>query len=66
MIYSQNVGMKFGIDKCTVHKIKRGKIQITEGIKQPNQEKIRRFGEKENYQYLRILGADIIKLAEME
>ena len=32
-----------------------------EGIEFPNQEKIKLFGEKENFEYLRILEAGIIK-----
>ena len=31
----------------------------------PNQDKIRKLGEKETYKYLGILEADIIKLVEM-
>ena len=34
---------------------------MSEGIELPNQEKIRTLGEKENYKYLGILEADIIK-----
>ena len=39
---------------------------MTEGIELRNQRKIRRLGEKEIYKYLRILGADTIKQAEMK
>ena len=58
--------MEFGIEKCAMPVMKSGKRQITEGIELPNQEKIRTFGEKENYKYLGILEADTIKQAEIE
>ena len=38
-IYSQNIGMEFGIEKCASLIMKSGKIRITEGIKLSNQEK---------------------------
>ena len=47
-------------------KIKSGNRQITEGIELPNQEQSRMHGKKENYKYLEILEADIIKQAEMK
>ena len=40
--------------------------QITEGIKLPNQERIRMLGEKENYKYLGKLEVNTIKQAEMK
>ena len=39
---------------------------MTEGIKLPNQEKIRMLGEKETCKYLGILEADTIKQMEMK
>ena len=34
---------------------------MTEGVKLPNQVKIKKLGEKETYKYLEILEADTIK-----
>ena len=48
-IYSQDIGMEFGIEKCTVLIMKSGKWHMTEGMELRNQEKIRTFGEKEAY-----------------
>ena len=53
--------MEFGKEKCTMLRIKKGKIQMTEEIGLPNQERIRILGEKENYMNLRNLEADTIK-----
>ena len=52
--------MEFGIEKCAMLVMKKGK-KITEGIELPSQDKIRILGEKENYKYLGILEADTIK-----
>ena len=43
-----------------------GKLQMTEGIEQRNQEKTRTFGEKDTYKYFEILEADTIKQVEMK
>ena len=46
--------------------IKSEKWPMTEGIELPNQEKIKMYGEKEIYIYLRILEANKIKEVEMK
>ena len=46
-IYSQDIEMEFCIDKCTMLVMKSGKRHITEGTEPTNEEKIRRFEEKE-------------------
>ena len=51
-IYSQDIGMKFGIEKCAMLVMKTGKRHITNGMKLPNQENIRMLGKKETYKYL--------------
>ena len=65
-IYSQNIGMEFGIEKCAMLVIKSGKRQQTVGMERPNQDKIRTLGEKETYKYLGILEADTIKQVEVK
>ena len=65
-IYSQDIGMEFGIEKCALLVMKRGKRHLTDGIELPNQEKIRTLAENETYKYLGILEADTIKQVEMK
>ena len=65
-IYSQNIGMEFGIEKCAMLVMKSGKRHLTDGMELPNQDKIRTFGEKETYKYLGILEADTIEQMEMK
>ena len=38
-IYSQDIGMEFGIEKCANQVMKRGKRHMTEGVELTNQEK---------------------------
>ena len=60
-IYSQDIGMEFGIEKCAMLVMKSGKRHLTDGMELPNQDKIRTLGGKETYKYLDILEADTIK-----
>ena len=54
-IYSQDLRMKFGIEKRVILIIRSGKQHMTERKELPNEEKIRTLGEKETYKYLRIV-----------
>ena len=63
-IYSQDIGMEFGIEKCVIVIMRSRTRHVTERIELPNQEIMRTFGEKETYKYSKILEADNIKLAE--
>ena len=58
--------MEFGIEKHTVLVMKSGSRHLTNGIVQPNQDKIRKLEEKEKYRYLDIWEADIIKQVEIK
>ena len=50
-IYSQDIGMEFGIEKCAMPVMKSGKRHLPDGMELPNQIKIRTLGEKETYKY---------------
>ena len=63
-IYSQDIGMEFGIEKCTMLVMKSGKQNLTDGMELPNQDKIRTLSEA--YKYLSILEVDTIKQVEMK
>ena len=65
-IFSQDIGMEFGIEKCALLVMKSGKRHKTDGIELPNQDKIRTFVENEAYKYLGIMEADTIKQVEMK
>ena len=65
-IYSQDVGMEFGIEKCAMLGMKSGKRYITEGVELQNQVVIKTLGEKETYKYSGILETDTIKQVKMK
>ena len=44
-IYSQDIGMEFGIEKCAMLVMKSGKRHMTDGMKLPNYDKIKTLGE---------------------
>ena len=60
-IYSQDIGMEFGIGKCIMLIMKKGKRETEGEIKLPNQENIGMLGENQNDKGLEILEADTIK-----
>ena len=64
-VISKDIGMEFGIKKCGVVIMKRGKLNKTDGIVLPNGETIKEV-EKDGYKYLRILELDNIKEKEMK
>ena len=63
--YSQDIGMEFGIEECTMMVMKSCKRHTTERVELPNKVVIRTLGEKETQKYLKILEADTMKQAEM-
>ena len=65
-IYNQDIGMGFGIEKCTMSIMKSRKRHITDGMELPNQEKNRTLGEKETFKYLGIMETDTIKQVVMK
>ena len=48
-IYSQNIGIEFGIDKSAMLIMKNGKRHMIEGMELPNQDKNKTLGEKETF-----------------
>ena len=53
-IYSQNIRMEFGIEKCAMLVMKSGKRHMTDGIELPNRDKIRTLGENETWVFWRL------------
>ena len=59
-IFSNNISMEFGLDKCATIAIIKGKIIETQGMNLPNNN-IKELNPDESYKYLGILQADDIK-----
>ena len=65
-IYSQDIGMEFGIEKIAMLVMKSSKQHMTDRMELPNHIKIRTHGENETNKYLGILETDTIKQVEMK
>ena len=65
-IFSQDIQMEFGMEKCALLVMKKGKLETTEGMELPNQTEMRALGEQDSYKYLGVLEADTIKATEMK
>ena len=65
-IYSKNIDMEFGIEKCPMLEMKSGKRYLTERMKLPNQDKIKTHRKKETYGYSGISEVDTIKQVKMK
>ena len=64
-LISQDIGMEFGIKKCGVVVLKRGKLCKSEGIKLINGQTIKEVDD-EGYKYLGILELDKFKARELK
>ena len=65
-VYSQDIVMEFGIEKCAMLVMKSGKRHLKDRMELPNQDKIRTHGEKETYKYLGISEAVTIKKSGLQ
>ena len=57
-IFSEDVGMEFGIEKCAMLVMEKGKIVKSVGIEFPNGKVTKSLQDGENCKYLGILEAD--------
>ena len=57
-VFSEDIGMEFGIEKCAMLVTEKGKIVKSVGIKFSDGKAIKLFQEGESYKYLGILEAD--------
>ena len=64
-VFSADIKMEFGLDKCATIQVKKGTKAVVDGISLPAGEKIHEL-EDDGYKYLGILEADTILHAEMK
>ena len=57
-VFSEDIGMQFGIEKCAMLVMEKGKIVKSVRIELPDGKVIKSLQEKESYKYLVILEAD--------
>ena len=64
-VFSTGIRMEFGMKKCGIITMKRGKVVRCDGINNSNSEVMKKV-EKEGYTYLGIVELDKIKENEMK
>jgi hypothetical protein len=65
-VISEDIAMEFGIQKCAMVVMRRGRMVESKGIDLPNEETIKVLEENEEYKYLGILKCDKLKSGEMK
>ena len=65
-IFSKDIKMEFGISKCGILLMKRGKLAKIDGITVLTSEKIEEIHKDKGYKYLGILESDGIKSSEIK
>ena len=57
-VFSEDIGMEFGIEKCAMLVMEKGKIVKSAGVELPDGKIIKSLQHSESYKYLGILEAD--------
>ena len=65
-VFSNDIGMEFGVKKCVVLTTKKGKIANSDGIASLNKATIKRLKEGDSYKHLGVIQADGMKHHEMK
>ena len=65
-VFSEDIGMEFGIEKCAMLVMEKGKIVKSVGIELPDGKLIKSLQKGECYKYLEILEADKILEEKMK
>ena len=65
-VFSEDIGMDFGIEKCAMLVIEKGKILKSVGIELPDGKVITSLQEGQSYKYLGILESDKFLGEEMK
>ena len=65
-VFSEDIGMEFGIEKCATLVMEKGKIVKSVGIELPDGRVMKSLQEGESYKYLGILEADKFLEDEVE
>ena len=60
-VFSEDIRMEFGINKCGVLVMKRGRLSRTVGIEMPSGDMIKEIDTELGYKYLGVLEADSFK-----
>ena len=65
-VFSNGIGMEFGVEKCLVLTMKKGKMINSDGIVLPNKRTMKGLKEGDSYKYLGVIQAYGMKHHEMK
>ena len=65
-VFSHDIGMEFGVEKCEVLTMKKGNMANSDGIALPNKTAIKRPKECDSYKYLGVIQVDGMKHHRMK
>ena len=65
-VFSNNIGMEFGVGKCAVLTMKKGKMANSDGIALLNKITMKGLKEGDSYKYLGVIRVDGMKHYEMK
>ena len=65
-VISNDIGMEFGVEKCAMLVIKRGKVVESNGIDLPNNETIKSIHEENGNKYLGVMEANQVLSGQMK
>ena len=57
-VFSNDIGMAFGVGKCAVLTVKKGKMTNGDGLALPNKTTMKGLKEGDSYKYLGVIQAD--------
>ena len=57
-VFSNDIEMEFGTEKCAILTVKKGKMASSDGIALPNKATMKRLKEGDSYKYLGVIQAD--------
>ena len=57
-VFSNGIGMEYGVEKCAVLTMKKGNMANSDGMALLNKTTIERLKEGDNYKYLEVMLAD--------
>ena len=65
-VFSNDIGMEFGVEKCAVLTMKEEKMTNSDGIVLPNKTTIKGLKEGDSYKYLGVIQADGMEHHDMK
>ena len=65
-VFSNDIGMEFGVEICAVLTMKKGKMTNSDGIVLPNKTTMKGLKEGDSYKYLGVIQEDGMKHHEMK